>query len=225
MAAFAIGAGIAAAASIGGQYLANQQARGSVNRQIAFQREAYQSRYQWQTADMRRAGINPILSYSQGPPAAPVGASYQPQSITSGVKDAINSAVAAYQASDQKEAIQAGTDQSESQAKLNEASTATEVAKQQNIWADTQLKNAQAVHESVKLKDTTAATNLKENQTMMSKWNQIMAETRAELLKSGLPEAKLEEELYKTTYGKWLKWIERTGRAILPVTSAGRNAR
>lgn len=38
-----------------------------------FQAKMYKHRYQYQMRDMLKAGLNPILAYSQGPPGAPSG--------------------------------------------------------------------------------------------------------------------------------------------------------
>ena len=71
-----IGAGISAAASI---YGANKQASAADaanNKQIAWQREAMQNRHQWEVEDLRKAGLNPILSANAG--ASTGGAGFHP---------------------------------------------------------------------------------------------------------------------------------------------------
>ena len=212
------GAVVGAGASIAGQYFANKQARGSVNRQIAFQREAYQHRYQWQMNDMRAAGLNPILSYSQGPPAGPSGASYTPTSVTKDVDRYISTAIDAYRARDQVKQARAATENLKADSDLKRS-------QQQNVWADTQLKNAQAVHESTKVRQTSTATDVKEQELVLKKLEQILAETRTQLLKSGVPAAKIDEQLYKTGYGKFLRWLDQTGRSLNPFASSAKSLR
>lgn len=71
-----IGAGISAAASI---YGANKQAKAADaanDKQIAWQREAMQNRHQWEVEDLRKAGLNPILSANAG--ASTGGAGFHP---------------------------------------------------------------------------------------------------------------------------------------------------
>lgn len=70
----------AASGLIGGAFQ-QQAGKKAAAKQMAFQQDAYKHRYQWQMQDMRAAGLNPILAYSQGPPGGPGGSSYTPQNI------------------------------------------------------------------------------------------------------------------------------------------------
>ena len=66
-AAGALGGGLlGAASSIGGSFLENELAKGRTKDQYQYQKQLYENRYQWQMEDMRRAGLNPILSYKTG---------------------------------------------------------------------------------------------------------------------------------------------------------------
>jgi len=61
---------LGAIGAIGGALLGASSAR-SVNRQsMAFQKEAMQNKHQWGVADMKAAGLNPILSATGGAPSA-----------------------------------------------------------------------------------------------------------------------------------------------------------
>lgn len=57
---------------------ANKDAKKAAAAQIAFQRESLMNRHQWEVQDLRKAGLNPILSANSGAPGAS-GASYTPQ--------------------------------------------------------------------------------------------------------------------------------------------------
>lgn len=75
--AAAIGAG---AGLLGGWYQ-NQQGRSAAREQMAFQERMSNSAYQRAMADMRKAGLNPMLAYKQGGASSPSGAMYNPQNI------------------------------------------------------------------------------------------------------------------------------------------------
>lgn len=66
----------------------NKEARKAAEAQMAFQRESLQNRHQWEVADLRKAGLNPILSANSGAPGAS-GASYQPTNALAGAADAL----------------------------------------------------------------------------------------------------------------------------------------
>lgn len=66
---------------------ANKEAKKAAEAQMAFQRESLKNRHQWETEDLRKAGLNPILSANSGAPGAS-GASYQPQNALAGAADA-----------------------------------------------------------------------------------------------------------------------------------------
>jgi hypothetical protein len=72
-----IGAGVSAL----GQYRANRETRASTGRQIAFQERMSNTAHQRQMADLKKAGINPMLSAKLGGASSPAGASYQASNI------------------------------------------------------------------------------------------------------------------------------------------------
>lgn len=95
--------GWAAAAQVAGQLAdtglqvwsanrANKVNESIARKNIEFQREAMQNRYQYTMWDMKQAGLNPILAYSQGGGGLPSGASANIQPVYQ--KDGISSAVA-----------------------------------------------------------------------------------------------------------------------------------
>lgn len=72
-----IGAGVSAL----GQYRSNRETRASTGRQLAFQERMSNTAHQRQMADLKKAGINPMLSAKLGGASSPAGASYQASNI------------------------------------------------------------------------------------------------------------------------------------------------
>ncbi len=90
-------------ALIGGAFSAygarssNAAAQEAAALQMAFQKESMQNRYQWTMADMKKAGLNPILAYKQGGGGSLSGASYTPSNVgaaaTTGAQTGASSAL------------------------------------------------------------------------------------------------------------------------------------
>lgn len=74
-------AAIGAVSSAIGARSQNQAAKAAAQKQMDFQKETLQNQYQWGMADMRKAGLNPILAYKQGGAGSAGGSSYSPVNV------------------------------------------------------------------------------------------------------------------------------------------------
>lgn len=75
------GALFGAATSALGGFIQNKQGQSAAGRQMSFQQNMSNTQYQRAVADMRLAGLNPILAYRQGGAGTPGGSTYSPTNI------------------------------------------------------------------------------------------------------------------------------------------------
>lgn len=140
-------AAIAAGANLIGGMQQRKSDKASTAKQMAFQERMSNTAYQRQMADMRKAGINPILSAKMGGASTPTGAAFKSPNILGGAADA---GIKAYSA--------------KSTAQLQEATI-------QNTQANTALTNARTVTEQDKNKGNygTSAANKEASANMKIK--------------------------------------------------------
>lgn len=161
-----------------------------------FAKKVYKNRYQWMVSDLEKAGLNPMLAYTQSPGSGPSGEAF----TTGGGAGFLSSAVQGMRLKDEMEILKNERKTSESAA--DEASSRADIAESDSQIAGTRAAMATqfALAELDAIKAGAASST--------SSARKAMAD--AKLSEADAAVRELDRRFYESDFGKFMRGVERT---------------
>ncbi|AXQ65857.1 MAG: DNA pilot protein [Microviridae sp.] len=151
-----------------GQYRANRETRASTGRQMAFQERMSNTAHQRQMADLKAAGINPMLSAKLGGATSPAGASYRASNVGASAVEGFGKVSSARQAQAQTRQIGAQTGLTRAQTEKAIIETRTKIP------AEVRKLNQEGILAQARVNQTQAETAIKTIQKALLQDDQKM---------------------------------------------------